>query len=223
MAPPGDPPLAALALATPLLVGHGILLYPYVTPKVLFLRSVVLLLLAVWISAWLQGQVRLRRSLVGAAVLLSLLSFLVSSLAGIDLRRSFFDTPARMLSFFTLLCLAAYYAVLASTLRTWPDWRGMLRTLAVVSLPVFLGAIGQQVGLIPDEGTFGDRAASTAGNPVFLAGFASASSSSSCPWSPASAPGPGGGWRSLRRASPSSPSCSPGRAGRSSRFSRASA
>ena len=165
--------LALLALVTPLVVGHGVVLYPYVTPKVLFFRSLVFLLLAVWISAWLRGQVRLRRSLVGAAVLISLLSFLVSSFAGIDLRRSFFDTPARMLSLFTLLCFAAYYAVLASSLRTWPDWRGLLRALAIVSLLVFLGAIGQRVGLVPDDGSFGDRPSSTTGNPVFLAGFAS--------------------------------------------------
>ena len=165
--------LALLALATPLVVGHGVLLYPYVTPKVLFFRSIVLLLLAVWIPAWLRGQVRLRRSLVGAAVLIALASFLVSSLAGIDVRRSLFDTPARMLSLFTVLCFAAYYAVLASSMRSWPDWRPLLRALAVVSLLVFLGAIGQRVGLVPDDGGFGNRPSSTTGNPVFLAGFAS--------------------------------------------------
>ncbi|MHC4472145.1 MAG: O-antigen ligase family protein [Planctomycetota bacterium] len=170
--------LAALALLTPLVVGHAffaeasasLFVYPFVASKVFYFRTVAILLAAGLIPLLVSRRARLRLSPINVAVTLFLLSYVFSALVGADVRRSFLDTPSRMLSLFTILCFVTFYLVLASSLRSWGSWRFLLRVLLVVGVLVFVVAVLEKfrwVSGIPE------RPASTLGNPIFLAAFAS--------------------------------------------------
>ncbi|MEM7411746.1 MAG: O-antigen ligase family protein [Myxococcota bacterium] len=168
-------PRAALAVAA----GLGLVpwlysaqvLYPYVTPKVHFLRALAAVLVALWAAqAWRNGT-RIRFTGLDAAVLAFVTSALVSTATGVDAWRSFWDTPTRMLGSFTLLHLGALYFALAHLVRTPERWQRVGGAWGVLGAGVAAWAVVQRLLLAPGTEDPGSHVEATLGNALYVSGL----------------------------------------------------
>ncbi|MFH1176724.1 MAG: hypothetical protein V1750_04890, partial [Acidobacteriota bacterium] len=124
-------------------------------------------------SSWPLGRRWLAIPLLGP-VLLYLLAQLVAGAFSIAPRLSWWGSFYRMQGMLTTLSYLLIFFLVLGHLRTAGQWRRVMT--AVVLAGVAVGAYGllQRFDLdpIPWGGQFGDRVASTLGNPIFAAAFA---------------------------------------------------
>ena len=162
-----------LVLFSPLVVSSSTL-FPFVFGKMIFIRVVVeivlgfYIILALFFPKWRPKKSLLFYSLLGYLLILSL-----STLFSVSPYRSFWSTIERMDGLFNLVHWLAFFVVLVSCLRTWPQWLQFLNLNFLASVLVALYAFFQQleVGLpflyLQGQG----RVAGPLGNPAYLGGF----------------------------------------------------
>ena len=115
---------------------------------------------------------RPRFSLLTVSILLFWLSFAISTFAGVDWYRSFWDNHERMLGLFTLIHYFLFYLVVTTVLRDQKDWNFLLRFVMVASSLVMVVGILQRT-ILPDLFLNGgnSRVSATLGNPIYLGGY----------------------------------------------------
>lgn len=176
------PPLVAsleltigLTLLVPLIALPDHFIYPFVVPKVLAFRSLTAVALGLWLLLWIAWPERYRPRVTATSCGLAvfLVSYLASTLLGVDPYRSLWDTHERMLGLFTLVHFAAFYLVASTVLRTWVAWRGLFRVFLGMCLIVFAISFLQR-WVNPEllGNALQDRVGSTLGHPAYLAGLA---------------------------------------------------
>lgn len=166
--------LAALAVMAPALYLPGLCWYPHVAPKVFLVRAVALLMLPglVALLALRDPRYRMRVTWPRAAVAAAVLSCAASTLVSIDPVRSVWDNTNRLMGLHFLAWFAVVVMAVSVAMRGWRDWRPVLRChLAVAALVLALG-VAERAGIVHGAQTFGDRASSTLGNPIYLAAYA---------------------------------------------------
>ncbi len=165
----------ALAFITPLIVTPTSYVFPFVVPKVLYLRILITLLTLVYgwyLAVYVSERSQLRRSTMLYAVLGFVVAGIVSTVWSVDVRRSLWDNHERMLGLFTILHYVALYIVARHVFRTWKEWRALFIWILVASVP-FVCIAWMQVGnptLLLNEGS--DRVRSTLGNTIYVSGYA---------------------------------------------------
>ncbi|MBI5728354.1 MAG: O-antigen ligase family protein [Candidatus Magasanikbacteria bacterium] len=157
----------------PLLVVPAQFIFPFIVPKILFFRSLtvlmaggyILLLAFHWEEFWV------RRTGVTLAVVAFIGSFAVSTFVGVDWYRSFWDNHERMLGLFTLFHYFLYYLVVTSVIREWREWRFFLRLFLLAGGLVMFIALLQKGSpeLLLNRGAA--RVSSTLGNPIYVGGY----------------------------------------------------
>lgn len=165
-----------LTIATffmPLLVFPDSFVFPFIVPKVVFFRSLAILLLMSYILLFAinKNEFRPRFSWLHGALLLYILSLVVSTFVGVDWYNSFWDNHERMLGTFTIFHYVVYYFVLTRVFKTSDEWR----TLQWWFLGA--GALVLGVGLIQrvspqfllNGGSW--RVIATLGNAIYVGGY----------------------------------------------------
>ena len=98
----------------PLIVLPSSYIFPFIVPKIVFFRSLVLLMLGSYIllliSNWKKYRIKL--SAINIAVLIFLLSFSISTFVGVDVYKSVWDSHERMLGLFTIFHYIFYYLII---------------------------------------------------------------------------------------------------------------
>lgn len=158
---------------TPLLFTPALFIFPFIFPKILFFRSVTLILFGLYILLLMMdwGRYRIRFTSVTVAVLLFLFSFTVSTFAGVDWYRSLWDSHERMLGLFTFVHFILFYLVVTAigvedrVLRVCSRWFIFLGS-AVMILGL-LQKINPQ--LLLNNGS--SRVSATLGNPIYYSGY----------------------------------------------------
>lgn len=157
----------------PLVVIPSSFIFPFIVPKVLAFRILVMLMLGAYslllISDWHVYKPRLTG--LTLAILAFIASFTISTFAGVDSYHSFWDNHERMLGLFTILHYGVYFLVCTGICKDWTAWRRALR--------VFLGAgaLVMIIGMIQVfKPTFllnqGDkRIIGTLGNAIYMGGY----------------------------------------------------
>jgi len=163
--------LIGLALVVPILVAPGYY-SPYIVPKVLVFRSVVELMLGVYLilvlGDWDRYKVRL--SPISVAIAIFTLSLGVSTLVGVDWHKSFFGTYAWMLGFDTLVHYVAFYFIATTVLTRWTMWKKYLRLfLGVAVLVLAIGVVQKLIQVLMAGGS--ERVIATLGNATYLGGL----------------------------------------------------
>jgi len=128
------------------------------------------LYLILLISNWREYKQRLTPMSIAFGIFF--VSFGVSTFVGVDWYRSFWDNHERMLGLFTVVHYFLYYVVLSALVRTWRDWRWLLRIfLGAGSLVMFIGFVQKYVNpeLLMNNG--GDRVSATMGNAIYFSGY----------------------------------------------------
>lgn len=168
--------LFAAALAVPLIALPDSFLHPFVLPRVLYLRAVAGLLVAVLVAlALFRCRPRPAASrVVGTLVLAQLASLGLSTWFGVDRARSLHDTEERMLGLLTWACVAALFFSARRLLDDAAAVRRALRCAAAVTALVAAVALAQKIDpeLLANSGSF--RVGSTLGQPTDLGAVAGA-------------------------------------------------
>lgn len=158
----------------PLVVIPSQYIFPFIVPKIIFFRSLVLLMLGGYLvllaSDWQKYKVKF--TLTNAAVGLFFISFSVSTFVGVDWYKSFWDNHERMLGLFTIFHYIIYYIVITSLVREWKDWKWLLRLFLLAGSIVMLIGVWQKF-VNPDfflnKGSA--RVSATLGNAIYYSGY----------------------------------------------------
>ncbi len=157
----------------PLVLAPSSFIFPFVVPKVLLFRSLVIVMLGGY-SALLfinYEEYRPRISPTSLALAGFLLSFAISTFVGFDSYHSFWDNHERMLGLFTIVHYVIYYFVCTAVFKKWSDWKLALQIfLGAGSIVMFIGILQKlNPDLLLNQGS--DRVASTLGNAIYVGGY----------------------------------------------------
>jgi O-antigen ligase len=165
--------LIGATFISPMIMAPAHFIFPFIVPKIIFFRTVVLLLLGGYIallsSKW--DEFRLRFSPVTIAVLLFLTSFFISTVVGIDWYHSLWDNHERMLGLFTIIHYVLLFLIASSIVKDEREWRWLLRGFLLAGgIVMFIGLLQRfKPSLLLNQS--GDRVASTLGNPIYVGGY----------------------------------------------------
>ena len=165
--------LIYISFFVPLVVVPSSFIFPFIVPKIIVLRSLILIMLGAYalllMSSW--NTYRPRFTPLVISTLLFIASFTISTFAGVDSYHSFWDNHERMLGLFTILHYAVYFLICTGIFKDWTSWRRALRVFLVA------GSLVMVVGLIQVlKPTFllnqGDeRVIGTLGNAIYMGGY----------------------------------------------------
>ncbi|HBU07472.1 MAG TPA: hypothetical protein DEB09_05325 [Candidatus Magasanikbacteria bacterium] len=158
----------------PLVVIPSSYIFPFIVPKILLIRSLVVLMFGAYILLlainWQEYKPKFTP--VNMAVGLFYFSFLLSTFVGVDWYKSFWDNHERMLGLFTITHFALYYLVLSSVFKSAVDWKWFLRIfLGAGFLVMFIGFWQQYINTQALLNGGGDRVSATLGNPIYFSGY----------------------------------------------------
>ncbi len=165
--------LGAIAFLVPLMVFPSDYIFPFIVPKILFFRSVVLVMIGVY-SVLLFSDVKAYAPKKIALVFVLcafLFSWLLSTIFGVDPYQSLWNNHERMLGLFTLLHYGAYALILSSVIRKKEDWRFLERVALGVGSLVMLLAVRQKIDPEWFLNRGATRVSATLGNPIYLSGY----------------------------------------------------
>ncbi|MFA5062296.1 MAG: O-antigen ligase family protein [Patescibacteria group bacterium] len=165
--------LIYLTFFVPLIVLPTSFIFPFIVPKILTFRSIVMVMLGCYVLLLLINwkEYKPRFSALNLALAAFFASFTISTFAGVDPYHSFWDNHERMLGLFTVFHYITYYFICSSVLKTWDNWKNALRVfLFAGSAAMFVGIL--QVfnpNLLLNGGSA--RVASTLGNSIYVGGY----------------------------------------------------
>ncbi len=165
--------LLIATLFVPLLVFPSSYIFPFIVPKIIWFRSLVVLALAFYFGLLAINfeEYRPKINSLNIVILLFILSFTISTFTGVDPYHSFWDNHERMLGLFTLVHYVVFYFIITSVFKTWKDWQWTLRFFLAAGSLVMLIGILQKINpdLLMNNGN--PRVSSTLGNAIYLGGY----------------------------------------------------
>jgi O-antigen ligase len=166
--------LIGLALFMPLVVLPSSFIFPFIVPKILLFRTIVLVMLAAYALLlrlnWQKYRPRFTVQNIG--VFGFWLSFAISTFVGVDPYRSFWDNHERMLGLFTVTHYVLFYFIAVATVRTKQEWQRLIWVfLGAGSLVMLIAFVQKFINpeLLLNRGS--DRVSSTLGNPIYVSGY----------------------------------------------------
>jgi len=152
-----------LILFTPLIISTEFF-FPFVAPKTIFFRVLVEIILAAYLFLIISNRrYRPRVNPLTIAIVLFLGIFILASLTGINLERSFWSTSERMTGIWTMLHLFAFFIVLSSVFKKRENWEKILGVSIIVGVLLSLYILmGTQLS---------SRGGGTIGNTSFMAAY----------------------------------------------------
>ncbi|MBT4942075.1 MAG: tetratricopeptide repeat protein [Candidatus Magasanikbacteria bacterium] len=163
-----------LVFFAPLVLLTSKFIFPFIVPKVIFLRTAILLLFGWYVFLILSKKEAClpKKTPLLYTVLFFFCCLGISTFLGIDWYKSFWDNHERMLGFFTLVHYGVFFLVLSSVFKTAAEWKILFRW--------FLGA-GSVVMLLGFWQYFVDthfllnggsaRVSATLGNAIYYSGY----------------------------------------------------
>ncbi|MFH0857865.1 MAG: hypothetical protein V1848_03910, partial [Candidatus Magasanikbacteria bacterium] len=166
--------LLSLTFLVPLIVIPSSFFFPFIVPKILLFRSLVLLAFACYTVLLLINweKYRIRMNWLHWTVLLFWVSLCISTFFGVDWYRSFWDNHERMLGLFTLSHYVLFYFLLSLLFRTREDWKWLFRWFLVAgSVVMFIGVIQKYVNPELLLNRAQERVSASLGNAIYFSGY----------------------------------------------------
>jgi O-antigen ligase len=162
-----------LTFFMPLVLVSKSFIFPFIVPKILVFRSLVILGFGLYtlllVSNWKKYKVKM--SIMHYIVFGFALSFFVSTFVGVDWYKSLWDNHERMLGFFTVFHYILLYILLAKTVRGMKEWTWFFRIFLLAgSVVMFIGFL-QKINpeLLLNRGN--GRVSATLGNAIYFSGY----------------------------------------------------
>ena len=171
--------LFVLVIATffvPLLLLPGSFIFPFIVPKILAFRALVIMMLATCVLLLTlrprsASSIRNEINIIHWAVLFFVGSFALSSIVGVDWYKSLWDNHERMLGLFTILHYVIYFFVLSFAIRDEKKWKWLLRFFLLGGILVmFIGFI-QKINPTFLLNSGSGRVSATLGNGIYYSGY----------------------------------------------------
>jgi len=166
--------IAYLTFFVPMVFLPWFFIYPYIVPKVLFFRSLVLLLLALTLVIYFYERKKQSHKFwtpLAVVLVLFLVSLFISTFVGVDWQHSFWNNHERMLGSFTILHYLIFFFVIRYLFTSWEDWRKAFLVFSGVGMLVVLIGIIQKISPEFFFNKGAGEVVSTLGNPIYLAGY----------------------------------------------------
>lgn len=165
--------LTSVLFVAPLVLLNDFI-FPFIVPKILFLRSTILIMLGVYCMLLFSDfkKFRPKLSVLTISILLFFLSFVISTFAGVDWYHSFWDNHERMLGLFTITHYILVYLIASSVLTSERDWIFVFRSVLILGSAVMLIGVWQRFvdpNALLNRG--GSRVSATLGNPIYYSGY----------------------------------------------------
>lgn len=161
--------LVYLSFLMPLLVMGDTFIFPFVFPKAIYFRILVEIMLGLYlIICLINKDYRPKKTPLLLALGSLLLALFLACLFGVDFQRSLWGNHERMSGWFTLIHFGAYFVMIASVFKSWPEWKWLLRWSLLISLVV--GVTGLNF-LLADNSIMKIGGGGTLGNQIYLANF----------------------------------------------------
>ena len=162
-----------LTFFVPLLVLPSSFIFPFIVPKILMFRSLVLIMLGCYgLLLYINWQeYKPKFTPLNLALALFFLSFTLSTFFGTDPYHSFWDNHERMLGLFTIAHYVLYYFIGTSIFKTWTEWRLLFQIFLFAGSIVMLICLLQisDPNFLLNQGS--NRTASTLGNSIYVSGY----------------------------------------------------
>jgi O-antigen ligase len=159
-------------LFMPLVFLSGLVVFPFVFLKLLFLQIVVALTLpAFLVLAWREPRYRPRFTWIYLALGGHLVALAMSAATAADRHHAFWGNQERMNGLFSLLHFVGWFAMASSVMISWRDWRKLLHWQAGLGFAMAVVALLQRpfpnlLGMEADS-----RVAGLLGNPIYLGAY----------------------------------------------------
>lgn len=167
------PYLISAAFIVPLIIFNNYI-FPFIVPKIVVFRSLVLIIAGCYAVLLISNfkKYRPRFSFLTSSILLFWLSFAISTFAGVDWYRSFWDNHERMLGLFTITHYTILYLVASSVLETDREWSTVFRSALIFGSIVMLIGVWQKFvnpQALLNNGSW--RVSATLGNSIYYSGY----------------------------------------------------
>jgi len=157
----------------PLILLPSTFIFPFIVPKVLWMRSLIELMMGGYILLLIINwhQYRPKITPLNLVMFLYILSFSLSTFFGVDYYHSLWDNYERMLGLFTIFHYIIFYFIAGGILREWLDWKIASRVFLFAGfLVMFIGWLQtQNPQLLLNNGS--ERVMSTLGNPIYVGDY----------------------------------------------------
>jgi len=166
--------VAGFSLFTPLVIFKN-LLRPYITSKMFFFDTLVLVMMGIWVLLlFINAQkYKPRKNILLIALLIFLGTILLSVIFSTNVYRSFWGNAERMEGFFSFIFFGLFAVSLFSILRDKPEIiKKLILTSIIISVVCAIYPALQKAGLLfaPPGEQYG-RPGGSFGNPTFLSGY----------------------------------------------------
>lgn len=165
--------LVYLTFLVPLIVLPASFIFPFIVPKVLVFRSLVVLGCGLYFLLLMINweEYKPKISSISLALLLFLFSFTLSTFFGVDFYHSFWDNHERMLGLFTIFHYVIYYFICTVVFRCWEEWKKAFKIFLLAGSLVILLGLVQVVdpNFLLNNGNV--RVSGTLGNAIYFSGY----------------------------------------------------
>lgn len=164
----------AATFFVPLVVISSSYIFPFIVPKILLMRSFMVVMLAAYGLLLMVdfARYRLKFTPLNIAVALFLLAFGISTFVGVDVYHSFWDNHERMLGLFTMMHFGVYYFILTSVFDHEDYWVFFRRFFLVAGfMCMFVGFWQSYVNPQALLNSGSTRVSSTLGNAIYFSGY----------------------------------------------------
>jgi len=160
-----------ILILTPLLVWSSYI-FPYITTKTLFFRTVVALMLPFYFYLiYKYPHYRPQKSWLLNFILIFGAVILVTSLLGINVLKSLYGDLERMWGVLTVWHVIFFFLMLSSLFKTGKDWLKLFKISSIVATLVALYGFAQKFGVSFIIRSGVARIESTLGNAAFVGGY----------------------------------------------------
>lgn len=171
----------------PLVIAPSFLTYPFIVPKALVYRSLILLIIGLLVPVLISNislkkikNIKFNKTNLSKVItnnnltiVISLfaLSTLISTFTGVDSFRSFWGNPERMMGSFTYFHYIALFFIAIYLFTKFSDWQKLSKVFSVPAILVISIGIIQKIfpNFLYNRGA--GEVISTLGNPIYLAGY----------------------------------------------------
>lgn len=164
--------IVGLIFLTPLVVASHYY-FPFITPRNMYFRTLVEILVIVYLALIAHNRAYLpRKNILWILLSLFAIALTISSLAGGDFSYSMWSNYERMEGLVTIYHLLAFFFVIFGTFQERTEWESMLQMSIFVAIVTSLIGLSQVLNiniLLASSG--GARSSSTLGNATYLSSY----------------------------------------------------
>ncbi len=149
-----------------------VVIFPFVFSKLIFLQVLIGITFPAYVAlAWMEPAYRPKKHILTWALLWYFAAVALSVVFAVDPMRAWWGNQERMNGLFTLLHFLAWFLMITGVIRTWDEWKKLLRF--EVCIAGFMAVVAMLQKLNPSLLMFpaGPRVGGLVDNPIYMAAY----------------------------------------------------